>query len=94
MLPIRVSGSITGPGTRSPLAATATPASEPSAIGLRIGVSSRRHSGPFPPPPDKSRIVTATGVTSTSWNSSTGATSEASPSTYTAIGMPRLPAFT
>lgn len=94
MLPIRVRGSSRGPGTVRPVAETATPAREPRAIGLRNGVSSRCHRGRFAPPLARSSTVSATGVTPTSWNNSTGATSEASPSTYTAIGMPRFPELT
>ena len=94
MLPIRVSGSRTGAGTPIPVADTSTPASEPTATGLRNGVINCRHSGPFSPVLVRSRTVSATGVTTIVWNSSTGATSEASPSTYTAIGIPRLPELT
>lgn len=43
---------------------------------------------------DRSSTVSAIGVTTSCWKRRTGATSEASPRTYTAIGMPRFPEFT
>lgn len=94
ILPIRSTGLKTGPGTVHPVAATITPASAPTAIGLRSGVTSRRHSDCVCPASDRSRTVIAIGVTTICWNSSTGATSEASPRTYTAMGMPRFPELT
>ncbi len=94
MSPISIRGFSRGPGTCPPAADTTTPDSEPTAIGFRNGVSTRRHTVPFSPVPDRSSTVSATGVTRTTWNSSTGATRDASPRTYAAIGMPRLPELT
>ncbi len=94
MLPMRTSGSTNGPGRVSPDAATATPAREPIAIGLRRGVVSRRAADTGSPGRLRSRTVRASGVTTICWRSRMGATSEASPRTYTAMGMPRFPALT
>ena len=93
--PTSSKGSSTGAGRVSPVAATVTPASEPITTGLRNGVVMRRSVPLSPVRVEKtSRAVSATGEITSCWKRITGATSDASPRTYAAMGIPRLPAFT
>lgn len=86
------------PGTCQPVADTVRPATDPIVIGLRSGAVAVRSRDRAPVTCSRaaarSSTVVKTGAMTASWNSSTGATIEASPNTYSAIGMPRLPALT
>ncbi|WP_368473186.1 type IV toxin-antitoxin system AbiEi family antitoxin [Saccharomonospora azurea] len=82
---------------RHPVAVTTSPDTEAIASGLRRGaVIVRASVGRLPSrrAETTSRTVVNTGVRIASWNSSTGATTVASPNTYAATGRPRLPALT
>ena len=61
---------------------------------MRNGAEIRANHESFAPGRDRSSTVSAIGVTTSCCSNSTGATSEASPSTYIAIGMPRFPELT
>ncbi len=95
--PSSSTGASTGSGSVTPVAVTTSPDTEAIASGLRRGaVIVRASVGRLPSrrAETTSRTVVNTGVRIASWNSSTGATTVASPNTYAATGRPRLPALT
>src|SRR5690625_4782724 len=87
-------GPSTNVGGCHPMMATKRPSRAPSVIGVRKGdVTTAENDSRFPML-SWSSTKNAAGETTIIWNNITLATAEASPRAYTAIGIPRLPAFT
>ncbi len=96
--PINSKGCISGRGGTQPINATINPAAPASTIGFLNGAVTvsinESFSASVPRRAVRSRIVKAIGEYTTIWKSRSGATNVASPSTNTAIGIPRLAEFT
>ena len=81
MSPISLSGASIASGMAVPVAARLIPITDPTITGLRTGCTSTRRQDGRRPDSTMSSTTNATGASTTSWYSITGATSAASSKT-------------